>query len=270
MLVVVAYWLNSVYLKHITYTAMKNLNLCLAACFCLILIQSCKKEAEVTLPPDTGKPQIAAFKDSISFTVDETKYVFNDRYSAASGNHPVNIRKSDVKIPGWKLANETGGFYFYGAPDSTLYAAKYEVASKDWEQRFKIFFTKKYKNSELEQKPVILYPKSHDDLFKVGMPGFAVDLNKENSTEGVAIELFDVSTGVTLMSMMPGFSILVRPDLKKDIQDDSNFTVTKVEKTADAYYIIEAKFELNLFDKDGKLYRAKNGFLRLKAPLQYN
>ncbi len=251
---------------------MKNLNSYLALCICLILMQSCMKDTEVTIP-DTGKPQISAFKDSVSFTIDETKYVFNERYSFGSKNYPVNVQKSDVKIPGGKLASETGGYYFYGAPDSTLYAAKYEVASKDWERRFKILFTKKYKDADLEWRSVLLYPKSHDDIFKTGKYGFAVDLDKENTMDGIAIEVSDNSIGQTLISMMPGFSILVRPDLKMDIQDNSDFTVTKVEKVAEGkyyYYVIEAKFELNLFDKDGKPYRLKNGFLRLKAPVLYN
>lgn len=249
---------------------MKNLNLYLAFCFFLIFMQACKKGNEVVVDPDTNKPETAVYKDSISFTVNQTKYVFTERYGFGSGNYPINVKKSEVKIPGGKLASETGGYYWYGVPDSTLYSAQYELNSKDWKQRFKIIFTKKFKDSELVWKAPLLYPQNHDEIFKTGKPGFAADLDKENTTEGVAIELSDNALDKQLISMIPGFSIMVRSDLKKDIQDNAQFSITKVEKTKEGQYLIEAKFNLNLFDKNGQLFKLENGFLRLKAPVLYN
>jgi hypothetical protein len=249
---------------------MKNLTLCLTVVFCWIAMQACKKGSEVVLTPETNKPETAVYKDSISFTVNKTKYEFTDRLAFGSANYPVNVKKSEVKIPGGKLASETGGYYFYGAPDSTLYAAQYEFGTKDVKQGFKIIFAKKFKDSELVWKAPLFYLQDHDVLFKTGELGFAADLNKENTMEGVAIELSDKDMKRPLISMIPGFSILVRSGLKKDIQNNAYFNITKVGKNKYGQYVIEAKFDLNLFDESGKLYKLENGFLRVTAPALYN
>ena len=80
-----------------SYTiTMKNLSLCLTVVFCWIFMQSCKKGNEVVITPETSKPETLVNKDSISFSVNQTKYVFADRLSFGSGNYPVNVRKSAV------------------------------------------------------------------------------------------------------------------------------------------------------------------------------
>ncbi|MFD0748852.1 hypothetical protein ACFQZS_01780 [Mucilaginibacter calamicampi] len=249
---------------------MKNLSLCFTIVFCWIFLQACKKGNEVVLDTNTPKPVSAVYKDSVSFTVNQTNYVFNDRFGFGSGNYAINIKRSEVKIPGGKLASETGNAYWYGVPDSTLYAASYTLNSNPYGDQFQIAFTKKFKDSDLVRKGTLLYLQNHGQLFKTGETGFAADLDKENTMEGVAIELYDRKLNSSLISKIPGFSIIVRSNLKKDIQNNSHFVVTKVEKTKEGQYLIEAKFDLNLFDENGKLYKLENGFLRLKAPVLYN
>jgi len=233
-------------------------------------MQSCKKGNEVLLTPETGKPEAVVNKDSISFTINRTKYVFTDRRSFGSGNDAVNIKRSAVKIPGGKLAYQTDNAYWYGASDSTLYSAQFELNSKSLDQSFRLIFTKKFKDNELVWKAPLFYLQNHDALFKIGESGFATDLYKENTTEGVAIKLFDKELNGELISMIPGFSIVVRSDLKNDLQDNSHFVITKVEKDKQGQYLIEARFNLNLYDKDGKLFKLENGFVKLTAPTLYN
>jgi hypothetical protein len=56
-----------------------------------------------------------------------------------------------------------------------------------------------------------------------------------------------------LVTYIPGFSILIRSNLKKDIRDDATFKIEKCEKFDNELYLIEAKFEVNLFDSKGNL-----------------
>jgi hypothetical protein len=248
---------------------MKNLSLCLIVVFCWMAMQSCKKGSEEVVPTpvvNTNKPVV--YKDSVYFTINQTKYVFDQWLGFGAANYPVNIKKSLVKIADRKLAYETGGYYWYGAPDSTLYAAKCILYSNTLGD-FELSFTKKFKDSELVRYMTLLYPQSHEQLFKTGEFGFAVDLGKANTTEGVVLEFYESNLNSLLSSNIPGDS-KEGSDAKKGIQHDSSFNVTKVEKTKEGMYIIEARFELNLFDKNGHLYRLKDGFLKVLTATFYH
>ncbi|KIO76466.1 hypothetical protein TH53_14580 [Pedobacter lusitanus] len=189
----------------------------------------------------------------------------DNKFSNGRGNLPINIKPSPTVIKGGKLAYETGGYYWYGAKDSTLYTVIRGLSSSQGGDYFKILFTKKFKDSQLLNNNVMLAPQDYYDIFKLGKQTFAVDLEKENTTEGISIDFRgnDMKDGLT--TNIPGFSILIRSGLKKDIQNNSNFEITKVEKLKDNLYLIEAKFEVNLFDINEKLYRIKGGFLRIST-----
>ena len=105
------------------------------------------------------------------------------------------------------------------------------------------------------------------DIIKIGKQKFAVDFKKENTTEGVSVEFRSRDHLGTLSTFIPGFSILVKPNLTKNIQDNSTFEIVKIQKVDDIYNMIEAKFSLNLYDENAKLYRLENGFLRFKVKI---
>ncbi|MBB6499646.1 hypothetical protein [Pedobacter cryoconitis] len=241
---------------------MKNIKRYSVLAIALISIVACKKTNNETTPNPVDK-KIAYYNDSVSFTINEKQYVLNNRYSSGIGNQPLNIKSSPTVIEGGKLAYQTGGYYWYGAKDSTLYSVSRGFQSSKGGDDFEILFTKKFNDSQLQGGPVMLTPKDYYNLFKLGKQSFAVDLEKENTMDGISIKFRgnDMKDGLT--SNIPGFSILIRSGLKKDIQDNSNFEITRVEKLGDNRYLVEAKFEINLFNNDAKLYRLKEGFLRI-------
>lgn len=240
---------------------MKNLTFYYILPFLLIALSSCdKKKNEIAPEPVIKK---TATSDSISFSMGGQLYAFGQRYKAGTGNSPVNIKSSSTKTSENKLAYETGGLYWYGTPDSTLYAINYGFASKPSGNNLSVYFTKKYKDSELKKGAVLLHPESNSDLLRKTKLPFAVDYGKENTMDGVIIELYD--RGKLLSTTIPGFSILVRSKLKNDIQNNSSFEIIKVEHLQDDRFLIEAKFDANLFDEEEKLYRITNGFIRFST-----
>lgn len=226
----------------------------------LLAFCSCKKNSNEGAPGINNQNTIN-YRDSISFMIGEHQYVFYQKNSVGISNRPFNVKRSATAIQGGKLAYQTGGTYWYGAPDSTLYAVIYGFPSSSLGNNLELSFTKKYNDSELEQGPVYLQAKSHLDIFKIGELPFAVDYDKENTMDGMVIELN--SKGKILSTKVPGFSILIRSALNNDIQNNSNFEITKIEHLKEDKYLIEAKFNANIFDGDENLYRIKNGFLRL-------
>lgn len=241
---------------------MKTLKLYLISTLAFISIASCKKNnVEVITDPEKA----VEYKDSISFKINEKQYVFNTTTSYGNGNQQINIKPSPIAIKGRRPAYETGGYYFYGEIDSTLYSVHYELRSEQLTDNFNINFTKKFENSQLNQGLLLLAPTDHLGIFKTGKLSFAVDLEKENTMDGVAIDFKGSGIPEQLSTCIPGFSILVRSSLTKDIQNNSNFEITKVKNLNDGLYLIEAKFAVNLYGESEKLYKLENGFLRMKV-----
>ncbi|WP_158826346.1 hypothetical protein [Mucilaginibacter lacusdianchii] len=223
-------------------------------------LQSCKKDnGQQAEPPAPVSEKAIVYTDSITFSLNNKIYAFDQRFTTGVGNQPVNIKKSASVIEGGKLAYETGGYHWYGVPDSTLYSVSYGFMLKETSKRLSIYFNKKYNDKELQKEGLLLKPKSNLEIFKVGNIPFAVDLDKENTMDGVAIDFDNLTTKI------PGATILVRSSLSTSIQNNSSFQITKVEKLKDSIYLIEAKFEANLYDENAQLYRLKNGFMRIRT-----
>lgn len=238
---------------------MKNIKRYSVLAIALISMVSCKKNNGEPVP---APEKVMHYQDSISFIIDEKQYSFDNKNSAGIGNQAINIKSSATIVNGGKLAYKTGGYYWYGEKDSTLYSVSYGFESRQLGEHFNILFTKKFKDSQLQRGHQLFAPKDHLDIFKLGKQRFAVDLEKENTMDGISIAFRGADINEELITRIPGFSILVRSSLTKDIQNNSSFEITKVEKLKDSIYLIEAKFEVNLFDENGKLYRLKKGFLR--------
>ncbi len=228
----------------------------------LIALCSCKKQQKEVVPAPAASvtKNPVSYSDSISFSIGSQLYVFGSRYKAGISNRAIDVKPSPTKIPGGKLAEETGGFYWYGVPDSTLYSVFYGFPSVVSGNELDVSFTKRYKDGVLTRQGALLVADNHLDIIKKGKQSFAVDYDKENTMDGIVIELY--KQGKFLTTAIPGSSILVRSNLKNDIQNNSSFEITKVEQIQDDRYVVEARFDVNLFDEDAKLYRAANGFLR--------
>ena len=224
----------------------------------LISIAACKENSS----DPTQNP--AVYTDSVSFVINGKEYVCNQRNTSGIGNRQVNVKPSPTLINGQDPEYYTGGIYWYGEKDSTLYDAFYKFRSEIEKNNFQVSFSKKFGNNQLRKSFTFFIPMDNSALFIQGKQSFAVDLNMENTMDGVSIEA-NLSGLPELSSYIPGFSILLRTSLDKTIQNNSTFEITKIQKLDDKQMLIEAKFELNLFDKDGKLYRLQKGFLRFKT-----
>jgi hypothetical protein len=251
---------------------MKNLNrIYLAFTLIVISVTSCKKEAQQPEPVSVPVPEAKAItRDSISFSIDGKFYAFNEKYSRGLGNQPVDIKPSATILTGRKLAYQTGNLYWYGEPDSTLFTAISKFKSASNVGHLELIFARKFKDAQLQKSGILYLPGRNEDVFKVGKMPFAVDLEKENTMEGIALSLFNTPNSKALSTCKPGFSILLQAGLKNDIQNNSTFEITSIKNIQEGYVQVEGKFELNLFDEDAKQYRVKNGFIRFTGGVSRN
>lgn len=239
------------------------------------LFQSCKKD-DIVKPIDSESPSgvyqpinsITEYSDSISFDIGDKHYHFNQTNSIGIGNSQINVKAYNNAIPGRTYATVTAGKFWYGAIDSTMYSAIFGLRS-DLNERstLEIYFNKKFKINELDSAFRTLTPKNQFGVFKIGNQSFAIDYGKENTRDGV---VFNLSlSNHFLSSLKPGFSIALQ-SFKMDIQDNSMFEITKIEHIEGNKYLVEAKFVLNLFDNEERLYRVEKGYMRKNVDMMDN
>ena len=226
------------------------------------ILASCKKsvvELERNMP----------YADSVSFSINGKNYVCAERNTSGMANRQINIKPSDTVITGRRWQYMTGKFYWYGEKDSTLYSISEDFLADSTYgyTHIDISFNKKYGNNQMKRN-FFLHPIDSSLIFKKGKQPFAVDLNLENTMEGVAIEVHTKEAVGLLSTYIPGFSILINTKLPRTIQDESSFEITKLQLLENGIYLVEARFEVNLFDEKGKAYKLKNGFLRFKTNMK--
>ena len=231
-----------------------------------VFILSCKKDRSEPIIPVKEKDVV--YKDSISFTLDGKAYDIGYKNQEGVGNRQFNLKPSSTPIEGLKVARTSGGYYWYGPKDSILcdYLAGFSMRAHDGNIKFS--FSKKYKIDQLKKDVFLWVPENITDILKEGKHSFATDFNTEITLDGVAIEAYLKGIDGTLTSYIPGNSILTPTNLTKEVQNNSVFEITKLQKTDTGNYIVEAKFELNLFDKNERLYRLENGFFRMISRLK--
>jgi len=239
----------------------------------LALLNACKKSE-----PIIETPKELYITESISYRLDGEKFLFQHPFATKSevgfGNYQINIKPYDNEIAGRSAPYTTNNKFWYGEKDSTLFGVhqtwSYFDRSNINEYKkfdFKIAFTKKYANSKLIRYHTFLGPSNEyvSELYYVGSKKFAFDFEKENTADGVAITLYS-SKFRFLYSYFPGWSILIRPDLPKTIQNNSKFEIKKIEKIDDQFSLLDCEFELNVFDEAGKSYRISEGKATILVP----
>ncbi|MET4081831.1 hypothetical protein ABIB40_001782 [Pedobacter sp. UYP30] len=239
---------------------MKNLNYVLVGLIPLVF--SCKKEKPTA--PVVEKPTIEKvtpyLKDSISFKLDGVSFVSTELGGNGIGNSGVDVKPYDKELVGRRSWGSIGNSHLYGEPDSLMYSVYKELNLSPGS--VKITFAKKFNQNELTlySNPVWAYP-DNASLFSTGMKRFATDYTIEQNTDGIVMDFWTRNYPVGLTSYVPGGSILRKVNLGTAyIQKDSKFEVIKSEKINDKYLLVQAKFELNLYDESGKKYRVTDGF----------
>jgi len=231
----------------------------------LLMCLSCQKDtSQLPSKEETDKSPI---RDSISFALDGITYSSNMISGWGVGNRQVNIKSYSDSIPDRSPAYITGGLWWYGEKDSVIFDQSYSFRHDNF-SKIEITFGKKYHINELDKEsPTVGIPLKKETILKEGKGTFATDYGLENTTDGFVMEIHPLSTGETFTTYIPAFSPLIRSSLTNDLQDNSTFEITKIERITDDIYLVEAKFEVNVYTEKEKQSRITDGFVRFTTRL---
>ncbi|MFI5453519.1 hypothetical protein ACHMWN_15350 [Pedobacter sp. UC225_61] len=215
----------------------------------LLSLSACKKENTV------NEPSITLLKDSVSYTVNGKKYVSNkiERGSTLT-------TQSNTKITSGVNFN----YLIQGDKDSLLFIRDFTIKA---DKSFMILsFIKVYNNSETEYTNennggYLNYPKNKTDIFSTGMYKYSTDFWRNNSISGIAIRL--INNNGDFKSY--GQSDLGKPaSVTQTDQIDSKFEIISIQKR-ESDYLLEAKFNLTVFDDNKQVQKIENGYLRFSV-----
>ena len=226
----------------------------LLASFILCLI-SCNK-TNIDLKTSVQNPQISInpISDSCSYTINGMQFICDKPYGEGRVNAYANF---DVTTNNWDsdtLQYRTM-FGFYKASNPSAENDGHVI----------IHFVKKYPKNQLI-KPIlgILAPVTDTPLYVKGTRNYAVDFDRFNSQNGIALEVVN-RTGTSTETLLTFIyaSRFAATTLNNDCQSNSQFEILNMYKDSDGRNIIEAKFTSNLFDKFENLKRLENGYMRI-------
>ncbi|MDR2273096.1 MAG: hypothetical protein LBF27_19455 [Sphingobacterium sp.] len=229
------------------------------------LFISCKKDTIEFANKETANLEIE--KDSISFKLNGREYSSNYVTGKTQGSKHIDIKPYGKKRPNQEAAYEGENIWFYGATDSLMIEQTVSLGSDG--HHFTVGFLKKYNLFELNEAPS--YFPRNGFSYNLGKQNFATDFGRENTKDGVYMK---ISTGnlKTLTSHVPrtwNVNVNNHNDIQwgnnmpdNNIQANSKFSIVKLEKVRGEYYLVEARFELNVYSEDSKLYRVTDGFIR--------
>ncbi|MBC7418971.1 MAG: hypothetical protein H7325_12555 [Pedobacter sp.] len=133
-----------------------------------------------------------------------------------------------------------------------------------------ITFAKKLKQNQLEAHISLSGFADNASLYTVGNRGFATDYHVGQKLDGIVVDFSGRGRDSELSSYVPYYTIIKNIDLGPDIQKNSKFEIIKSEKIGENRLLVEAKFELNLYDDNGKKYRVENGYYRFKTIVTFD
>jgi len=215
----------------------------------LIALSACKKENTV------NEPSITLLKDSASYIVNGKKYVSNKIERG-----PTFTTQSNTKITSGVNFN----YLIQGDKDSILFVRDFTIKA---DKSFMILsFIKVYNNAETENTNennggYLNYPKNKTDIFSKAMYKYSTDFWRNNSISGIAIRL--INNNGDFKSY--GQSDLAKPaSVTQTDQIDSKFEIISIQKRK-SDYLLEAKFNLNVFDDNKQVQKIENGYLRFSV-----
>lgn len=215
----------------------------------LLSLSACKKENTL------NEPSITLVKDSASYTVNGKKYV----------SHKIEkgltlTTQSNTKITSGVNFN----YLIQGDKDSILFVRNFTIKA---DKSFMILsFIKVYNNVETENTNennggYLNYPKNKTDIFSKGMYKYSTDFWRNNSISGIAIRMINDNGDFKSY----GQSDLGKPaSVTQTDQKDSKFEIISIQKRK-SDYLLEAKFNLNIFDDNKQVQKIENGYLRFSV-----
>lgn len=232
----------------------------------VLLATACKKD-EVFVEPEIPVVKEHGFlTDSISFTLEGKRYTNElaepqSLFPRGASNRGTNMRLSTVEGD-WYLSS--GGKYWVGAPDSVQYGSFSTTRLNQDAGEIEVEFVKNLRRSNLLYIGAFYYPRFENNYYTAGDYKYALDFGREGKDEGVAIRL-SLSTLGKLTSYSPNY-LFQESKLTAESQLNSTFKVLKVEEIKGTdYVIIEARFEVNLFDEKENPVKITEGYFRISA-----
>ncbi|MGM9479234.1 hypothetical protein ACS5PU_22625 [Pedobacter sp. GSP4] len=224
----------------------------------LFFFAACKKNDPVTEPPikpPVEKPDpLELLKDSASYTLDGQKIILTTTITRGVLNGQAN-KKLDSVVKNVEYISDDKNTVMFG---------RFYTLSNDNRNGITITFLKKYNKSLTSPTPsaILFEPIDKLDLFSTGERKFAMDFTRNNSQNGIALELIGSDYGLQTY----GYSSLVyHPLLDPELQKQSKFEITSLQKLKSGKYLVEAKFNASVYRGDGThIKKIENGYLRLR------
>lgn len=232
---------------------MKNKHL-LGAAIALLFFAACKKDDQIGEPIEKPDP-IESLKDSASYTIDGKAY------------NSIGIEKGGTFTTQSNLKITSGVNFNYelaGDKDSLLFVREFNIRASY--TNIAISFIKIYHKNETENTSennggYLNYPKNKIDIFSPGVYKYSTDFYRSNSTSGIAF---------TVIKQQGVYKSYGQTDLGKpasivpDDQNGSRFEIISLKKRKSGY-LLEVKFNVNVFDENKKQLKIENGYLRLSV-----
>ncbi|RBQ10342.1 hypothetical protein [Pedobacter miscanthi] len=220
----------------------------LGVAIALFFLAACKKENPIIESPIVIEKEdpLEYAHDSISYSIDGITHKVS-KYSSfysAENRQPYSKVDSIVKST----------YYISGIKDSVLYTRKYGISNNG--QNVNVIFIKTYKKALMLQS-LVLRPKDIMDLFTVGTRNYALDYERDNIQNGIAINISDG------FKTYGSDSFRTPPQLNADAQKNSKFEITSLKKLKSGTYILEAKFNARVYNEKNESKNLENGYLRL-------
>lgn len=224
------------------------------ALFCLA---ACKKENPIIEPPVIEKSDpIELLKDSIFYIIDGKQMV---QKKSEDRSNSLKNAVANVKLDSLVKQKE----YTSGDKDSVMFGVGFLFGDGD-RNKIEISLLKKYNKNQAQpqtNQTSSFVPKDKLDLFSVGERKFAMDFSRNNSQNGVVFELFGDNYGLQTNGYP---SLAYHALLKPELQSQSKFEITNLQKLKSGRYLLEAIFNASVYRGDGtNIKRIENGYLRL-------
>lgn len=222
-----------------------------------LFISSCKKNSPVDIPGTTVSEPKSKF-DSVYFEIEGKSFSAKPELGGMNsvGNNGYRMRYLEAPEEGMKVYVEYGESKkgWYAAADSIYFTFANDY-TRGSERPFTISFSQGLHKNNMTKYGSFYFPNDTRNLLKKGKLSFASDYESTNFKDGVAI-----SFGNYGRTGKPEYAF--EESLANYPQDDSVFEIINTEQIDKESFFVEAKFELNLYDKDRTKHRVTKGYIR--------
>jgi hypothetical protein len=222
-----------------------------------LFVSSCKKEIKIE-GPQTIKPEAKIKSDSVYFEIEGKSYSAEPNIRGMNGmrNGGYRMKYLDAPKEGMTMYHGYGspGQGWYAATDS-IYFSCYNTYRTESYEALDIAFSQGFHKNDMSKYGSFYFPVDTRNMLKKGKLSFATDYESSEYTNGVSVSFATYGgTG------KPEFAY--QESLANYPQDDSVFEIINTEQIDREHYFVEARFELNLYDKNRTKHRVTGGYIR--------